>query len=189
MQLTVQSVAASATLVVGSIVAVVPAVQAVSGIHIPAVQLTAGETAVDTPSDLWNTAFTDLTDASGLLRQLDLSSYPNIGNLLALQDTSLANLDILQSSEDAISAHTGILSSLVEELVVTPVNQDWADAGEAMLVADQAFVDAIASGSGLDAAELGLVEPAFQLVGANLSAGLVDIISLFFGNDWSNLVP
>lgn len=182
MQLAVPSIVSGVALIAGGVIAVAPATPTLPDFHMPAVGLTAGGNALDTPDDLLNSAITNLTDANNLLSQVDVSNLTHVADPLPLQTFSLQDLNSLLSAEDLISAHDGSLQSLIDQLYFVPLDQQWVNATEAVLQADQAFAAAITSGSGLGAAEFGLVEPTLQLAAADFSSLLPVVFAAdFFG--------
>lgn len=110
-------------------------------------------------ADLLSEATTNLTDANQLLGQLDVSgvnevAFPEFVNAATLsQDLALQQISSLSSAESTISSYDGgVLSSLVTRLF-TDVDQQWYQASEAVLAADQGLEAAVGSDSGLDAAQ------------------------------------
>lgn len=135
-----------------------------------------------TPADLLDSAHTNLTDANQLLSQIDVSVQPPgaIALQMTQQDLALYNLGQLESAQNVISAHDGALSGLVNQLFFTPLDQAWVNASEAVLNADQGLSAAIASGSGLEAAEFGLFGPDFQLLSDAFNSIPLEEVALFF---------
>lgn len=143
-------------------------------------------------TDLLIIASTDFTDAKDVYAAIDpsdlsgslLSAYEAMDRLPSILDRTLVILqDGLAPAETAILENSGSFSSLIDELFFTPLNQQWADAGESMLTATQAWSAAIA-----DESVPGAVSAEFQMLGvafseviplALLSAPIVWIGSLF----------
>lgn len=67
----------------------------------------------------------------------------------------LPSVTMLQTAENAISSHSGLLSVPIDQLIFNPLDQAWVGASETELEAAQALAAAIASGSGVNADEIG----------------------------------
>lgn len=150
----------------------------------------AGENADST--ELLIIASTNFGDAKDVLTGLDTSELS--GSLLSaveamhrfpeIMDRAVDIVDDkLAPAEATILEHSGSMSSLIDQLFFAPLNQQWADAGESMLSATQAFESAVADGSLVDA-----MSAEFQMLGitfgdviplAIASAPVVWIGSLF----------
>ncbi|MBS9536224.1 hypothetical protein KIH27_21815 [Mycobacterium sp. M1] len=112
------------------------------------------------PADLLTTATTNFTDAGNVFSGVDVSGLSGQvqQNATALIDSqtkivgSVVNYldDHVGPAESAISAHSGSLSSLADQLFLDPLNQQWIDAGEALLNAGHAFDTAVTDGSTAD---------------------------------------
>ncbi|KAA8959249.1 hypothetical protein [Mycobacterium sp.] len=124
-----------------------------------------------TPAGLLATASTNLTDANDVLSTI--SAPPGSEAAQFVDNQSIAvfsnSLETLQSAANIISADGGFLTP-VEQLVVTPAEQDWVQASTAMLHADQALATAVTGNTGLDAAELGVVHAGDLLTMAELNS-------------------
>lgn len=109
-----------------------------------------------------------------------MADHVDLAQELAFQTQALDLLQDLQSNEDLISAHVGSLSGVVDQLFFIPLDQHWDATTEALLQGDQALDAAIASGSGLQAAELAMFVPDMQLVTALVGSVPVALASIFF---------
>ena len=90
----------------------------------------------------------DTTDLSGTL----LSAVESMQRVPDILDRYVGIMDdSLLPAESAILAHSGSMSSLIDQLFLAPLNQEWADSGESMFNAANAFEAAIAEGSLPDA--------------------------------------
>lgn len=95
----------------------------------------------------------DTTDLSGTL----LSAVEAMDSLPDLLDRTVSILDDrLLPAEAAILAQSGSMATLVDQLFLAPLNQQWADAGESMLSTLQAFDVAVAGGSVPDVLTAGI---------------------------------
>jgi hypothetical protein len=106
---------------------------------------------------LLDSAGTNLTDANNVLGQLDVSSQlPGAFVLVStgFNDSALQLLGPLESAESTILSNDGPLSDLISPLL-TDFDQQFYQASEAVLNADQALETAVANGSGVSAAEAG----------------------------------
>lgn len=150
----------------------------------------AGENADST--ELLIIASTNFGDAKDVLTGLDTSELS--GSLLSAVEAMHRFPDIMDRAVDIVDdklapaeatilEHSGSMSSLIDQLFFAPLNQQWADAGESMLSATQAFESAVADGSLVDA-----MSAEFQMLGitfgdviplAIASAPVVWIGSLF----------
>lgn len=143
-------------------------------------------------TDLLIGASTDFLDAKDVLTGIDSSDLS--GELLSAVEALHRQPDILDRAvtilddnlmpaESSILANSGSMSDLIDQLFFAPLNQQWADAGESMLSATQAFDTAIADGSLSDAvsAQLQILGvDFFQLIPAAIaSVPVVWIGSLF----------
>lgn len=135
-----------------------------------------------TPADLLGDAQTELTYANQVLNGIDVPVEPpgTVVGQLAQQEFALDNLSHLQSAEAVISSHDGALSGLVNQLFFTPLDQGWYNTSEAVLNADQALAAAVASGSGLEAAQFALLTPDLQLLDYAFDSANVEEIANFF---------
>jgi hypothetical protein len=114
-------------------------------------------------------ASTNFGDAKDVITGIDTSELS--GSLLSVVeamhrfpsiiDTTVDIVgDKLAPAEATILEHSGSMSSLIDQLFFAPLNQQWADAGESMLSATQAFESAVAEGSLVDA-----MSAEFQMLG------------------------
>ncbi|WP_343708593.1 hypothetical protein [Mycobacterium sp.] len=125
--------------------------------------------------DLLSQASTNLTEADSVITATPDVSPAVILNLSGVVDGAFGAgfgqgiaekaVEQLQSAEAVVSAHDGSLSSQVGQLFFDPLNQDWDTTSAALLHADQAYEAALASGSGLDAADSSLFTADFQALG------------------------
>ncbi|HEU0190941.1 MAG TPA: hypothetical protein VFR17_06675 [Mycobacterium sp.] len=136
-----------------------------------------------TPDDALTGANTNLTTGvTALVNELFHDPTNNVlAQPVALDDAALANLAKLEPAEDTILAHSGSMSSTIDELWFAPLNQQWLTASEAILSADQALADAVATDTGVQAAQLATAAASFQLLDAQLSSVGVELASIFFG--------
>ncbi|AEF35681.1 MULTISPECIES: hypothetical protein [Mycolicibacter] len=150
----------------------------------------AGENADST--ELLIIASTNFGDASDVITGIDtselsgtlLSAVEAMHRFPSIMDRAVDIIDDkLAPAEATILEHSGSMSSLIDQLFFAPLNQQWADAGESMLDASQAFESAVAEGSMADTMSAG-----FQMLGINFgeviplalaSAPVVWIGSLF----------
>lgn len=112
------------------------------------------------PADSLSTASTNFTDAGNVFSGVDVSGLSGQvqQNATALIDSqtkivdSVVNFldDHVGPAESAISAHSGSLSDLADQLFLDPLNQQWIDASESLLNAGQAFDTAVTDGSTAD---------------------------------------
>lgn len=116
---------------------------------------TTGSAAATTnPADLLSTATTNFTDADHLLTGMDVSgvdSQLQLPEIITAQTGMLDTVtnvltDYVGPVESAVSADSGSLSGLVDQLFFDPLNQNWADASTALLAADQGLDTAVAGG-------------------------------------------
>lgn len=125
-------------------------------------------------TDLLIIASTNLVDAKGILTGIDTSDLS--GTLLSAVESMhrVPNTldrfvfivdDRLAPAESTILAHSGSMSSLIDQLFFAPLNQQWADASESMLNATNAFDSAIEEGS-----VPGAVSASLQMIGVTFSA-------------------
>ncbi|OBY29985.1 hypothetical protein ACT18_19940 [Mycolicibacter kumamotonensis] len=126
-----------------------------------------------------STNFLDAKDIFSGIADSDLS-----GDLLSAVEALHRQPDILDRAvsivddhlvpaESSILANSGAMSELIDQLFFSPLNQQWADAGESMLSAMQVFDTAIADGSLPDvvSAELQILGvDFFQLIPAAISS-------------------
>lgn len=121
---------------------------------------TAADRAVDISltgsSDLLEAAVTDFLEAKDVYTGIDTSELSDsvLGAVGAMERMPgivdrMVDLmgDRLEPAEAAILGHSGSLADLIDQLFFAPLNQQWADAGESMLDATQAFDAALADGS------------------------------------------
>ncbi len=96
--------------------------------------------------------------------------------------------DRLAPAESAILAHSGSISSLVDQLFFAPLNQQWADASESMLNAANAFDSAIEDGS-----VPGAVTASFQMLGITFSetipAAIASMPIVWIGSFLDDVMP
>ncbi len=118
--------------------------------------------AANTFDGLLASAISNFTDADKLL-----NADPGVDATqpLSFNTDALQLLDQLQSAQDAISAHSGSLSSLVDQLFFVPLDQGWVDASDAMLHGAQELTATTASGL-----DIGLEVPSLQLIGDYLAS-------------------
>ncbi len=139
-------------------------------------------TATD-PIGLLDGAETELTDANQVLSEIptqgNLNLAAEVANLTGSDDTTLQLLGHLETFEDKILANDGSLSVLINPLL-TNLDQNWYNATEGLLSADQALDAAALSGSGLQAAELGVAAADFQMLGPVFDSIPVAFASLLF---------
>lgn len=103
----------------------------------------------------------DASELSGTL----LSAVESAQRIPGILDTFVFMVDDrLAPAESAILAHSGSMSSLIDQLFFAPLNQQWADASESMLNAANAFEGAIEDGS-----VPGAVSASFQMLGITFS--------------------
>lgn len=114
------------------------------------------------PDDLLTTAISNITDADKLL---SAATGVDATQPLSFNSDALQLLDQLQSAEDTISAHSGSLSSLVDQLFFIPLDQGWVDASDAVLHGAQELTSTTASGL-----DIGLEVPSLQLIGDYLGS-------------------
>ena len=165
------------------------------GAHAGTADQLAGIAVADENSDsteLLIIASTNFGDAKDIITGIDTSELS--GELLSVVEGFHRQPDILDRAvdilddklmpaESGILTHAGSMSDLIDQLFFAPLNQQWADAGQSMLDATQAFESAIADGSIADAvsAELQILGvDFFQLIPAAFaSIPVVWIGSLF----------
>lgn len=125
-----------------------------------------------TPADPLTIASTDLTEASNVLSGIDVGNNINLAsdvtNLVAQQNGALSSIGTLELAENFISAHDASLSSLVNEWYFDPLNQEWANAADSLLKADQGLATAAADGTNLSTAVAEIFGPESQLIGVLL---------------------
>lgn len=159
-------------------------VSVAGGAVVTAAMIAAGIARADepTPADLLDSAHTNLMAANQVLSQIDVPVQPPgaIALQMTQQDLALYNLGQLESAQDVISSHDGAFSGIINQLFFTPLDQGWVNASESVLNADQALSAAIASGSGLEAAEFGLFSPDFQLLSDALNSIPLEEVALLF---------
>lgn len=118
-------------------------------------------TATTTSSaNLLSTAVTDFADANTVLAGIDVSDAPSqfqsqlsqfIGDQTSQLNTALQLLtDSVGPGEATVLADSGPLSTMIDQWFFDPLNQNWADAGTALLTADQGLHTAVASGAESD---------------------------------------
>jgi hypothetical protein len=94
-----------------------------------------------------------------------------------LADTGLIEVNPLTgvgASENGILSYdNGEFANLVTPLF-TDLDQDWLQTSEALLSANTALVTAITDGTGLDAAEFGVIAPDLQVMSDQFVSGLID---------------
>ncbi|MGB3473752.1 MAG: hypothetical protein WBA69_03100 [Mycobacterium sp.] len=106
----------------------------------------------------------DTSELSGTL----LSAVESAQRIPGILDTLVFMVDDrLAPAESAILAHSGSMSSLIDQLFFAPLNQQWADASESMLNATNAFESAIEDGS-----VPGAVSASFQMLGITFSESI-----------------
>jgi len=149
----------------------------------------ATDTVQPTSADLLSQASANLTEADSVITAMPKVSPAVILNLGGVFDGAFdagfgqgiaqKAVDQLHSAEPIISAHDGSLSDQVGQLYFEPLNQDWDTTSAALLHADQAYEAALASGSGLDAADSSLSTADFQALGDFVnSVPVIDIANL-----------
>jgi hypothetical protein len=132
-----------------------------------------------------------LIDANQVLGQIDVSGLTgdeagvatNITAQIGIQDHTLTALDKLDSAESAIlSVDNGSLSNFISPLF-TNLDQEWYQATEALLGADQSLASAVSGGSFPDilAAQFESLIPSAQLVSDSFQSLPTDWIGLLFG--------
>jgi hypothetical protein len=133
-------------------------------------------------TDLLISASTNFVDAKDIFTGIADSDLS--GDLLSAVEALHRQPDILDRAvsivddhlvpaESSILANSGSMSELIDQLFFSPLNQQWADAGESMLSAMQVFDTAIADGSLPDvvSAELQILGvDFFQLIPAAISS-------------------
>ncbi|QZA10047.1 hypothetical protein K3U94_09330 [Mycolicibacter heraklionensis] len=124
-------------------------------------------------TDLLIMAGVNFLDAKGVITGIDvselsgtlLSAVESAQRIPSILDTFVFMVDDrLVPAESAILAHSGSMSSLIDQLFLAPLNQQWADASESMLNATNAFESAIEDGS-----VPGAVSAQFQMLGVIFS--------------------
>lgn len=124
-------------------------------------------------TDLLIMAGANFLDAKGVITGIDvselsgtlLSAVESAQRIPSILDTFVFMVDDrLVPAESAILAHSGSMSSLIDQLFLAPLNQQWADASESMLNATNAFESAIEDGS-----VPGAVSAQFQMLGVIFS--------------------
>jgi hypothetical protein len=127
------------------------------------------------PADLLADAQTEFVDANQVLNEIPSNDIPSLVlNQFQDQDTALVSLSTLGLAETSISSYdNGALSDVVSPYF-TNLDQNWYQAGEAVLNADTALDAAIVSGAGLNAAELGAIVPDLQVISDVFSSGAIE---------------
>ncbi|WP_234783272.1 hypothetical protein [Mycolicibacter heraklionensis] len=148
-------------------------------------------------TDLLIIASTNFFDAKDVIAGIDTSELS--GTLLSAVETAQRIPDILDRfvfivddrlapAESAILAHSGSISSLVDQLFFAPLNQQWADASESMLNAANAFDSAIGDGS-----VPGAVTASFQMLGITFSetipAAIASMPIVWIGSFLDDVMP
>ncbi|ULP49243.1 hypothetical protein [Mycolicibacter virginiensis] len=148
-------------------------------------------------TDLLIIASTNFFDAKDVIAGIDTSELS--GTLLSAVETAQRIPDILDRvvfivddrlapAESAILAHSGSISSLVDQLFFAPLNQQWADASESMLNAANAFDSAIEDGS-----VPGAVTASFQMLGITFSetipAAIASMPIVWIGSFLDDVMP
>lgn len=124
-------------------------------------------------TDLLIMAGANFLDAKDIITGIDTSDLS--GTLLSAVESAQRIPDILDRmvfivddrlapAESSILAHSGSMSSLIDQLFLAPLNQQWADASESMLNATNAFDSGIEDGSVPVAASA-----SFQMLGVAFS--------------------
>lgn len=135
------------------------------------------------PADLLDSAITNFNDANDVLSSAGVSDDSELLKFVTsqtgLQDKILEYLDQLESSESTIDSHAGPLSGLFDQLFFTPLDQQWLNASDEVLVGDQAFADAVASGSSGPAGELTAEVGALFAAGADIQLPGLTFASAF----------
>lgn len=148
-------------------------------------------------TDLLIIASTNFFDAKDVIAGIDTSELS--GTLLSAVESAQRIPDILDRfvfivddrlapAESAILAHSGSISSLVDQLFFAPLNQQWADASESMLNAANAFDSAIEDGS-----VPGAVTASFQMLGITFSetipAAIASMPIVWIGSFLDDVMP
>ncbi|MEB3020918.1 hypothetical protein [[Mycobacterium] crassicus] len=126
----------------------------------------------------------DTSDLSGEL----LSAVEGFHRQSSILDRAVEILDgNLVPAESSILANSGSLSDLIDQLFLAPLNQQWANAGESMLTATQAFDTAIADGSLADT-----LSAQFQILGVDffqvIPAALASMPVVWIGSIFDDAV-
>jgi hypothetical protein len=135
-------------------------------------------------ADLLGQASTNFTAAEQAFAGVPTTDLPD----LVLYQANLANTDFVnvtglgEAENGILSYDNGEFANLVTPLF-TDVDQNWLQASEAVLNADTALVAAITDGTGLSAAEIGLIAPDLQVMGDQFLTGAIDqsayLLSMF----------
>ena len=143
-------------------------------------------------SDLLVLAATNFLDAKDVFTGIDttdlsetfLSAVERVQGLSDVLDRTVSVLDnYLSPAEAAILLQSGSMSELVDQLFLTPLNQQWANAAESLLSAAQAFDSAVSDGSVPDTVAAGLEiigVDFFQVIPAALMSVPVVLIGSLF---------
>jgi hypothetical protein len=147
------------------------------------------------PADLLGEAGTNITDANHVLNEIPAIGTPAETALVNEQLDVQFQLDglplpgapdvggqlaTLESAESAISSYNnGSLDSFVNPLF-TNLDQNWLQASEALLTADQGFETAAADGASPIAAELAIYSADLSLLGDAASSLSIDWASSLF---------
>lgn len=123
------------------------------GAHAGAADQIAGVAAAGSAdsTDLLIIASANFLDAKDVITGIDtsdlsdalLSAVESMQRLPDILDRFVSIDDELAPAESAILAHSGSMSSLIDQLFFAPLNQRWADASESMLYFTNAFDNAI----------------------------------------------
>jgi hypothetical protein len=138
----------------------------------------AAATARADDADLLVGAAANFTAAEQVFGGVPATELPN----LVLYQVNLADTGLIETNAltGIGAAENGILSYDTGELanLVTPLfadlDQNWLQASEALLSANTALVTAITDGTGLDAAEFGVIAPDLQVMSDQFVSGLID---------------
>jgi 3-oxoacyl-ACP reductase-like protein len=135
-------------------------------------------------ADLLGQASTNFTAAEQVLAGVPTTDLPD----LVLYQANLANTEFLDvtglgyAENGILSYDNGEFATLVTPLF-SDLDQNWLQASEAVLNANTAWVTAITDGTGLSAAEFGLIAPDLQAMGDQFVTGVIDqsayLLSLF----------
>ena len=139
------------------------------------------------PNDLLGEASTNFTGAEQAFGGVPATDLPN----LVLYQTNVADTGLtyvnsltgIGAAENVISSYdNGEFANLVSPLF-TDLDQNWLQASEGLLSANTALVTAITDGTGLSAAEFGVVAPDLQVISDQFFSGIIDqsayLLSMF----------